>query len=207
MIARLRGRIEECRPGMAVLDVSGVGYAVHIPLSTYYVISTDDAADASLYVHTHVREDALQLFGFASEDERWIFEQCISISGVGPKLALSILSGIGVDDLREAVRAEDKTRLQRIPGVGRKTAERLMLELRDRLFDAQGNPVGSSAGPMPTPAAPPKKDAVRDDAASALVNLGYAQAAAEKAVDRVIDESGAGSLQEVLRAALSGLVR
>ena len=133
MIGRLTGRVVECRPDHLVVDVNGVGYHLHIPLSTYYVVHRSADAPVTLHVHTRAREDALQLYGFASTAERSMFETLTGISGVGPRLALAFLSGIGVEELYEAVYREDRTRLQKIPGVGRKTAERVLLELRDRL--------------------------------------------------------------------------
>ena len=203
MIGRLSGTVEECHPGQVLLDVGGVGYVLFIPLSTFYALSSRESAVATLHVHTHVREDALQLYGFITTEERWAFEQCLGISGVGPKLALSILSGIEIEALREAVRLEDSARLRSIPGVGRKTAERLILELRDRLFDAHGDPKGREMA-APSTTAPAAQ--VRDDAVSALVNLGYTPTASQRAVDSAIDESS-GSLEDVLRRALAWVAR
>ena len=205
MIGRLTGRVLACSPGRVLLDVAGVGYDVHIPLSTYYTLSRDSGAMVSLHVHTHVREEALQLFGFASQDERAVFELLIGISGVGPKLALAILSGIGVDELIGTVRGQDRSRLQKIPGVGKKTAERLLLELRDKLRDELR--AGSTAGVPPAAAA--DVSGRRSDAISALVNLGYSRDAAGRAVDRATESLGVAepTLEQLLRAALTGLVR
>ena len=208
MIGRLTGTVEECRPGQLLLDVGGVGYALHIPLSTFYALSGQENGAATLHVHTHVREDAIQLYGFISSDDRWVFEQFLAISGVGPKLALGILSGIEVEALREAVRGEDLARLQSIPGVGRKTAERLILELRDRLFDPQGQAKGPDpAVTVPAASPGPGRPQLREDAVSALVNLGYTPKASRKAVDAAVDQDDASSLEDVLRRALSSLVR
>jgi Holliday junction DNA helicase RuvA len=205
MIGRLTGKILARAPGHVLLDVSGVGYDVRIPLSTFYALSKGEGSVASLHVHTHVREDALQLYGFASRDERSVFALLIGISGVGPKMALAILSGIGVEELRESVRHQDRHRLQKIPGVGKKTAERLLLELRDKMGVESGRPEhgrptgeggdGESAG-------------LRPDAISALVNLGYSRDVARRAVERAVAERGvAMTLESVLRAALASLVR
>jgi len=203
MIGRLTGEIVECAPDRVLLDVAGVGYAVQIPLSTYYVVSDRAGQAVSLHVHTHVREDVLQLYGFASREERAAFEMLIGISGVGPRLALAILSGIGADELRHAVREQDRARLQQIPGVGKKTAERLLLELRDRLERAGSgavarNPVGHAAA----------RTSARGDAVSALTNLGYSLEVARQAVDAASQELGEGaSLESLLKAALARLVR
>jgi len=191
----------ECDPGHVLLGVAGVGYSVQIPLSTYYELS-DASHDVSLYVHTHVREDALQLYGFATRGERTAFEQLIAISGVGPRMALGILSGIGADELRLAVFSEDRARLQKIPGVGRKTAERVLLELRDKLEPPQADgkaavlPAGDPGGGL------------RQDATSALVNLGYSNDGADRAVAQALERLGDGAtLESLLRGALGGLVR
>ena len=208
MIGRLTGQVLACSPGRVLLDVAGVGYDLHIPLSTYYTLSRDSATAVSLHVHTHVREEALQLFGFASQDERAVFGLLIGISGVGPKLALAILSGIGVDDLIQTVREQDQGRLQKIPGVGKKTAERLLLELRDKLRDdlRSESDVGNRAHGAATAADPA---GLRPDAISALVNLGYSRDAARRAVDRATENQGPAdrTLEQVLRSALAGLVR
>jgi Holliday junction DNA helicase RuvA len=197
MIGRLTGKILHCSPGQVLLDVTGVGYEVQIPLSTFYKLSEGAGSVVSLHVHTHVREDALQLYGFSSSDERIAFGRLIAISGVGPRMALAILSGIGVDELRQAVYHQDRVRLQRIPGVGKKTAERLLLELRDRM------PEPESAGPAGDQA----PAGVRPDAISALVNLGYSRDVASRVVDRTLAaHAGSMTLEAVLRAALAGLV-
>ena len=208
MIGRLTGHVLACSPGRVLLDVAGVGYDVHIPLSTYYTLSRDSGTAVSLHVHTHVREEALQLFGFASQDERIVFELLIGISGVGPRLALAILSGIGVDELFETVRGQDRGRLQNIPGVGRKTAERLLLELRDKLRDDLRSK--STVGVRPRGAvAAADLAGLRPDAISALVNLGYSRDAASRAVDRATENRDPAelTLEQVLRAALASLVR
>jgi Holliday junction DNA helicase RuvA len=200
MIAFLRGTILEKQPQRLVLDVNGVGYEVLVPVSTYF-----DAAEpgsqtpVTLHVHTHVREDALQLFGFASRFELDIFTRLIGISGIGPKLALAVLSGIEPAELVRAVRAQNIARLTSIPGVGKKTAERIALELKDRLPDAFG-------AADPAPLSP--NEQVRADLMSALANLGYPRPAAEKAADAVLrDASMTHTLETALRAALRELTR
>jgi len=209
MIGRLTGVLLECRPDHVLLDVAGVGYELQIPLSTYYTLAAGEDRPRTLHVHTHVREDALQLFGFSSSEEKRTFELLIGISGVGPRLALAFLSGIGVEELRQAVLREDRARLEKIPGVGRKTAERVLLELRDRLSGSMRGRRGASSRsavePMPIPAAP--QIDMREDALSALVNLGYTRDAAGRAVDRVLGGSlpEGWTLEFLLRAALGEL--
>jgi Holliday junction DNA helicase RuvA len=199
VIGRLTGRIVECEPGSAILDVGGVGYELRIPLSTYYRLSARPDP-ATLFVHTHVREDALALFGFATREERAAFERLIGISGVGPRMALAVLSGIGVDDLVRAVAEKDRARLERIPGIGRKTAERILLELQDKK-DGRAERVSASA-------VEPPLAGVREDAVSALLNLGYPPESARRAVDQAATEVGeTAELGAVLRAALRRLVR
>jgi Holliday junction DNA helicase RuvA len=206
MIGRLTGRIAECEPGAVLIDVGGVGYSLQIPLSTYYELAHRSNGAVSLHVHTHVREDALVLFGFATTAERAAFERLVQISGVGPKMALAVLSGIGAGELERAVLDGDRDRLQKIPGIGRKTAERILLELGDRLErDARSGRPSKHGLPVhdPDPAVGARRDAV-----SALENLGYTRDASRKAVDRAFAAlDGDPSLEQVLKAALSGLVR
>jgi Holliday junction DNA helicase RuvA len=204
LIGRLTGRLLECAPGKVLLDVSGVGYEVQIPLSTFYELASGAGAAVSLRVHTHVREDALQLFGFSTDEERTVFEQLISISGVGPRLALAILSGIGVAELHEAIYRRNRERLQKIPGVGKKTAERVLLELRDKLNLKDAGPPGDpGAEPVGRSPAPLQSDAI-----SALVNLGYSASVAERAVQSVARDGEADtSLESILKNALRGLAR
>ncbi len=207
MIGRLTGNLVECSPGLVILEVAGVGYSVQIPLSTFYALSEAGTEKISLHVHTHVREDALQLFGFASPEERSAFELLIGISGVGPRLALAILSGIGVQELREAVALRDRERLQKIPGVGRKTAERVLLELKDKMAVEEMAAAGglpARAGGLHGAAA----DGIRKDAISALVNLGYAKNVAARVVDAAIEELGADpGLEPLLKDALGRIFR
>jgi holliday junction DNA helicase RuvA len=192
LIGHLRGRLLRKDPQAVVLDVAGVGYRVSIPVSTFYRLG-EEGSEASLRIHTHVREDALALFGFASGIEHELFERLIGVAGVGPRLAVNILSGIEADDLVEALRSADVARLVRIPGVGRKTAERLVVELKDKMPAA-----GAAAAPGRAAAAlTPKEDLL-----SALANLGYSRGEAERGVDRALREDGTGRFEDLLRRAL-----
>ena len=196
MIAHLRGRILEKYPNRIVVEVNGVGYDVSVPLSTFYGLS-EAGGDIALRIHTHVREDALALYGFATLLEQDLFERLISVSGIGPKLALAVLSGIEPVELMRAVERSDVARLTAIPGVGKKTSERIVLELKDRLPRA---PVAAIAG---EPAVP----ALRDDVLSALVNLGYHRPLAEKAVGAAIKATPDGGFERTLKQALRELAR
>jgi len=196
MIAHLRGRILRKGTQDAVIDVQGVGYRVAIPLSTFYRLG-DVGSETSLLVHTHVREDVLALYGFLTEGEQNLFERLLSVSGVGPKVALGILSGIEAPDLVEALRTSDVARLTRIPGVGKKTAERLVLELKDKM-----PPPGPAASPADRSAAPSTS---RDDLLSALVHLGYSRPEAERGVDKALKEGRDGRFEDLLRRSLQVL--
>jgi len=201
MIGRLRGAVVSLEPNLAVLDVGGVGYEVQIPLGTFYVLSRRDGETVTLHVHTHVREDALQLFGFASLDERRAFGRCLKVSGVGPRLALAVLSGIGAEELERAVLSGDRARLQSIPGVGRKTAERLLLELRDRFADERPRRAAGRA-------AADEGAGAEGDAVSALTNLGFAAEASRRAVAESLRSLGQDvGLEPLLKASLARLVR
>lgn len=206
MIGRLRGRLVRRDPGMITVDVGGVGYELQIPLSTFYRLSEGTGDEALLEVHTHVREGVLQLYGFVSIEERRAFERLIAVSGVGPKVALAILSGIEVRDLDAAVRTGDRARLERIPGIGRKTAERILIDLRDRLDTSSRRRRSRVTGPAEAGASAPW-DQPRADAISALTNLGYPEERAGGAVDAVLGEGSDKRLEEVLREALRRLVR
>jgi Holliday junction DNA helicase RuvA len=201
MIAFLRGRVLEKHPNRVIVDVGGVGYDVAVPLSTFYSAG-DAGAEIALRVHTHVREDQLALFGFSTALELATFERLISISGIGPKLALSVLSGMESRDLVGAIQRGDVVRLTRIPGVGKKTAERIVVELRDRMGkDLEGieggvATNGSQAG-----------DALRDDLVSALVNLGYHHQAIERVVPKVLGDAEPPAFEIALRAVLKELSR
>lgn len=196
MIARLRGALAEKRPDRVVVDVGGVGYEVRIPLSTYYELG-ERGDEASLRVHTHVREEALQLFGFLTRLELDLFERLIGVNGVGPRLALAVLSGMEPPALVEAVRASDAVRLTGIPGVGRKTAERIALELKDKLPAAA--PAGESDGGAEAGAG-----GLRNDVISALLNLGYPRTPVERAVSAVLKRDP-GGFEAALRQALREL--
>ena len=193
MIAQVRGRLLRKAPQEAIVDVGGVGYRVTIPLSTFYRIG-EPGDEVTLLTHTHVREDTLALFGFLTAAEQALFERLIAVSGVGPKLAVSILSGIEAPDLVAALRSSDLARLTRIPGVGKKTAERLVLELRDKV---QGLAATEEEAPATTPAS-----SAKDDLVSALVHLGYSRPEAERGVDRALRDDGAGRFEDVLRRTL-----
>ncbi len=200
MIAFLRGTVIEKQPQRLIVDVNGIGYEVLVPLSTYFdAAEPGSGATVSLHVHTHVREDALQLFGFASRLELDLFTRLIGISGIGPRLALAVLSGIEPTDLVRAIRTQNIARLTGIPGIGKKTAERIGLELKDRLPEAFG-----AADPAPLP----PNEQVRADLLSALANLGYPRPAADKAADTVLrDAAVTHTLESALRAALKELTR
>ena len=197
MIARLHGRIAEKHPHRVTVDVHGVGYDLHIPLSTFYGLG-EPGSEAAFRVHTHVREDTLALFGFATALELRVFEQLIGISGIGPRLALAVLSGIEPAELVRAVGRGDVRRLTGIPGIGKKTAERMGLELRDRL------PAVLEAGPDPEAGEGPA--GARGDLVSALVNLGYVRSSAERAVGAALG-AGDDSFEQVLRRALKEIAR
>ena len=195
MIAQLRGTLGDKRPNQVLVDVGGVGYLVHIPLSTFYALG-DLHSNVTLLIHTQVREDAISLYGFLSAREKHLFELLISASGVGPVLALKILSGMSVDDLVPAVRSGDLARLTRIPGVGRKTAERMVVELRDKLAAMETR----EAARQPVVAAGAAADVI-----SALLNLGYEERVAESAVAAAKRETGTASFEKLLRATLTSL--
>jgi len=199
MIAFLRGRVLDKFPNRIILDVSGVGYEVHVPLSTYYEIG-EAGSTLSLHVHTHVREDTLQLFGFLTPLEQLLFQRLIGISGIGPKLAVAVLSGIDSRELVVAVQRADVARLTRIPGVGKKTAERMVLELKDRLKDVAPAPEAEGAQPS-------TGDRLRNDLISALENLGYHRPLAERAVDATRTSDDGATFEDALRGALRELMR
>jgi Holliday junction DNA helicase RuvA len=196
LIGRLKGILAEKSPNRIVVDVGGVGYDVLVPLSTFYGLG-DAGSAVNLRIHTHVREDVIALYGFASSLELELFERLIAISGIGPKLALAVLSGIDPGELVRAIRAQDVARLTRIPGVGKKTAERIGLELKDRLPHSPGS----------AEAAAPGGDDVRADLLSALTNLGYNRAVAEKAIDAALKRNPNPEFEHVLRDVLRGMIR
>jgi Holliday junction DNA helicase RuvA len=194
VIAFLRGRLLEKHPNRVIVDVQGVGYEVHVPVSSFYGM-VEPGGEIALRVHTHVREDTIALFGFSSPLELQLFERLIAVSGIGPRLALAVLSGIEPDDLVQAVHRGDVARLTAIPGIGKKTADRIVLELRDRLATL----------PQPVDTAPP--GSLRDDLVSALLNLEYHRPAAEKAVDAALREDPGAAFEVALRRSLRRLSR
>ena len=200
MIALLRGTLVDKNPSRLIVDTAGVGYDVQVPLSTFYVVG-EPGTPVTLRIHTHVREDVIALYGFATPLELNLFERLIAINGIGPKLALAVLSGIEPADFVKAIRTQDVARLTAIPGIGKKTAERIGLELKDRLpvaLQAPGQESGSATRP---------EDQLRDDLLSALVNLGYQRAVADKAIDAVLRRSAADGFEAVLREVLRGLMK
>ena len=205
MIAHLSGTLLSKQPTSVILDVAGVGYEVSIPVSTYYDLE-DVGANVQLRIYTHVREDALQLYGFKTARERELFLRLISVSGIGPKLGITLLSGMSADEMISSIRTNDLARLTLIPGVGRKTAERLVMELRDKvtalLPPEQEEDLGTRRE-----AARPTEDTVHSDALSALLNLGYQRAAAEKAINSALGEGGDLSVESILRRSLRKLAK
>lgn len=191
MIAWLRGKLVEKEPSRVVLDVNGVGYEVFVPLTTFTALP-GPGAEVSIDIHTHVREDALALYGFSSRQERRVFERLIGISGIGPRLAVTILSGGSVEGLVSAIRRGDLGRLTSIPGVGKKTAERIVVELRDKLQD-----ISAEAA----------KPAVETDVVSALENLGYPRAIVEGAVRRAVGGNADAGFEALFKLALQILTK
>jgi Holliday junction DNA helicase RuvA len=192
MIAHLRGRLIAKHPNQAIVEAGGVGYDVTITVPTFSDLPAG-GSEVALHIHTHVREDAIALFGFLRAEEKQLFEKLLTVSGIGPKLAITILSGMATTDMVGAIRGNDFARLTKIPGIGRKTAERMCVELRDKL-DAFG-----TAQPIVT------VSATEEDVISALANLGYQRAAAEKAVDRAVQSAGRENFDAIFRAALASL--
>jgi len=197
----LSGKLIFKQPSQIVLDVGGVGYEVTIPLSTFYEVG-ELGSELSLFIHTHVREDVLQLFGFRTRTEKDLFLKLTSVSGVGPKLAITILSGMAVGELIQVISAGDPGRLTAIPGVGRKTAERVAMELRDKLkgiTPAAGEAVAAYSGTAVSDAG------ILDDAVSALVSLGYPKPLAERTVASAASESGEHTIESLLKRSLRKL--
>lgn len=188
MIAYLRGRLLEKRPNQVIVDVDGVGYDVQIPVSTFSHLG-DTGAEVKLFIHTHVREDTLALYGFLATKDKTLFERLISVSGIGPRLAITLLSGMDTEELSTAIRRSEVQRLIRVPGVGRKTAERLILELRDKLGPAE--------------AATPAPAGIDEEVISALLNLGCARPAAEAAVDKARKNGAPEDFEPLFRASLA----
>jgi len=204
LIAQLTGKLAHKQPNSIIIDVGGVGYEVTVPLSTFYELG-EPGSDVSLRIHTNVREDAIQLFGFRTTREKELFLRLTSVTGIGPKLAVTMLSGMAANELIAAIRNNDLARLTGIPGVGRKTAERVVVELREKLakmtFEAGELEVTT------TRSAGAGVEAVRDDTVAALLALGYPKAVAEKAVERAMSEEGDSSIEAVLKRALRRMSR
>ncbi|MCD6060745.1 MAG: ATP-dependent helicase RuvA [Moraxellaceae bacterium] len=195
MIARLQGQLIEKQPPVLVVEVHGVGYELEAPMSTFYKVTL--GAPVTLFVHQVVREDAHLLYGFASREERDMFRSLIKVNGIGPKLALAILSGMEADAFAACVRQSDIATLTRIPGVGKKTAERLVIEMRDRVGDGPAGLPG--AGGITLPASPER------DAVTALIALGYKAVEAERAVGKLVKDNA--SAEDLIRQALKGMVK
>ena len=206
MIAHLSGTLLSKHATSVILDVGGVGYEVNIPLSTFYDLG-DIGALVQLRIYTHVREDTLQLFGFKTARERELFLRIISVSGIGPKLGITLMSGMSADEMIESIRTNNLARLTLIPGIGRKTAERLVIELREKMAALASGAVEDDGQKVQTGPAPTSEDGVRSDALSALLNLGYQRGPAEKAIDTVMRETPELSVETVLRSSLRKLAR
>ncbi len=207
MIAHLSGTLLSKQATSAIVDVGGVGYEVAIPLSTFYELG-ETGERVQLRIYTHVREDAIQLFGFKTIRERELFLQLISVNGVGPGLAIKLLSGMNADEMIASIRTNNLVRLVAIPGVGRKTAERLVVDLRDKIAALSSPALEEEfAAKATTAGGVTSEDAMRNDAISALANLGYQRSAAEKAVKSAIDEGGELSVEVILRRSLRSLAK
>jgi Holliday junction DNA helicase RuvA len=206
MIAHLSGTLLSKQPTSVILDVAGVGYEVNIPVSTYYDLE-EVGTNVQLRIYTHVREDALQLYGFKTARERELFLRLVSVSGIGPKLGITLLSGMSADEMIASIRTNNLARLTLIPGVGRKTAERLVMELRDKIASLSSPELEEELGAPKEAAARPTEDAIHSDALSALLNLGYQRASAEKAVNSALSEGGDVSVESILRRSLRKLAK
>ena len=208
MIAHLSGTLLSKEPNSVIVEVGGVGYEVTIPISTFYDLE-DPGSNVKLRIYTHVREDALQLYGFKTLRERELFMRLISVSGIGPKLGITLLSGMSAEEMIASIRTNNLARLTLIPGVGRKTAERLVMELRDKvaslssaeLEEELGGAAAAASGSLAT------EDSMRSDVLSALLNLGYQRGSAEKAVTSALDEGGDISVESILRRSLRKLAK
>lgn len=204
MIAFLTGTLLAKQATSVIIDVGGVGYEVAIPISTFYELE-ELGSRVQLRIYTHVREDALQLFGFKTTRERELFLRLISVSGIGPKLGITLLSGMSAEEMIAAIRNNNLARLTLIPGVGRKTAERLVVELRDKIGTIEAGDGEDKAGPETQPTPAMSEDAVHQDALSALVNLGYQRSVAEKAIAFAFNEGGEITVETLLRRSLKRL--
>ena len=193
MIAHLRGKLFAKHPNQAIVEAGGVGYDITISVPTFSALPAE-GAEVSLVIYTHVREDQIALFGFSEAIEKKLFEKLIAVSGIGPKLAITVLSGLPAEKLVAAIRGSDHATLTRIPGIGKKTAERVVLELKDKLDEIGSGPVATSVG------------AVGDDVLSAMVNLGYARPTAQKAIEAALEKSaGTEDFEQLFRAAIAAI--
>jgi Holliday junction DNA helicase RuvA len=192
MIAHLRGMLLAKHPNQAIVEAGGVGYDVTISVPTFSALPAE-GKEVSLVIYTHVREDQIALFGFSEAIEKKLFEKLIAVSGIGPKLAITVLSGLPAEKLVGAIRGGDHATLTRIPGIGKKTAERVVLELKDKLDEIGAGPAAASVG------------AVGDDVLSAMVNLGYARPAAQKAIETALASGGAEDFEQLFRAAIAAI--
>lgn len=206
MIAHLSGTLLSKQATSVILDVAGVGYEVTIPLSTFYDLA-DAGSPVQLRIYTHVREDTLQLYGFKTARERELFMRIISVSGIGPKLGITLLSGMSADEMIASIRTNNLARLTLIPGIGRKTAERLVIELREKVASLSSVELEEQLDASSDTRTEPTEDSVRADALSALLNLGYQRSSAEKAIDNAVSEGGDITVESVLRRVLRKLAR
>jgi Holliday junction DNA helicase RuvA len=206
MIAHLSGNLLSKQTNTVILEVNAVGYEVTIPLSTFYDLE-DAGANVKLHIYTHVREDTLQLFGFKTLRERELFLRLISVSGVGPKLAITMIGIMSADEIIASIRTNNLARLTSIPGVGKKTAERLVIELRDKIAALSSPALEEEFAARDGAGAPASEDAVREDALSALIGLGYQKVPADKAISAAIQEGGEISVEVLLRRSLRLLAK
>jgi Holliday junction DNA helicase RuvA len=207
MIAHLSGTLLSKQATSAIVDVNGVGYEITIPVSTFYDLE-EPGSKVQLRIYTHVREDALQLYGFKTARERELFLRLISVSGIGPKLGITLLSGMSADEMIASIRTNNLARLTLIPGVGRKTAERLVVELRDKVASLSSPELEEELGAKTSAGIGiPSEDSMRSDVLSALLNLGYQRNSAEKAVTSAVDEGGDISVELILRRSLRKLAK
>jgi holliday junction DNA helicase RuvA len=204
MIAHLSGTLLSKNPNSVIVDVSGVGYEVNIPVSTFYELE-DTGTNVKLRIYTHVKEDALQLYGFKTARERELFINFISVSGIGPKLGIALLSGMSADELIASIKSNNLARLTLIPGVGKKTAERLIVDLREKMAALSTSQLEEETGARPATADGSPEDSVRSEALSGLMNLGYQRSAAEKAIDSALAEGGDISVESILKRSLKKL--
>jgi Holliday junction DNA helicase RuvA len=207
MIAHLSGILLSKQATSVILDVGGVGYEITIPVSTFYDLN-EEGSIVKLRIYTHVREDALQLYGFKTARESELFMRLISVSGIGPKLGITLLSGMSADEMIASIRTNNLARLTLIPGVGRKTALRLVMELRDKVASLSSAELEVELGAKTSAGTPlPTEDSTRSDVLSALLNLGYQRSTAEKAVTAALDEGGDISVESILRRSLRKLAK